>query len=655
MNKNNLEKELFLGVDYYPEQWSSKMIEEDLSLMVSSKVNYIRIAEFAWHLMEPKEGKFSFDYFKHILDRAHHYGLKVMLGTPTATMPAWLVRKHPDVLSVDYNQQVRAFGGRRQACLNAPAYLKAASAIVYQMAKAYGEHPAVNAWQIDNELGHESSDECYCHHCKKAFQHYLLEVFNHDIQSFNEAIGSVFWSQSYNSFDEVSLPLKTIPAMNPGLQIYFKRFRSYTIKKYIQMQVAILRPLISLSSITHNFTGDYFSKSQDHTELAAPLDVVSLNNYPVWGGLSKPVSPHKLAMKLDQTRGFLKKNFWITEQIIGAQAHTIMGYVPRPNQARLWSWQALAHGCDRLIYFRWRTAVKGAEQFCYGVLGHDNKQGKRYQEMLTVFDEADHYKDFLMGAMHAEVALIYDMDNIYSWQIQPQSEKMDAQDEHARLYQGFYNCNVPVDVIDIKHDFSHYKVLLLPIPLLIEDEDMIRLRSFVERGGQVVFSFRAGLKKYHNEIRFAEVNPVLSLAGVEAEYFEALNEKGCQIRLNDGTLNQGAVWRDMLVISDEKTELLAYYEGEFSEYGAVSYRAIGDGAVYYVGSGIEDVQFWNKLSSKILSDVEIVHNLTQEGVECVVRENDKGEKLCIIMNHNDKCSSYMDLDLEPYEVRFIRG
>jgi beta-galactosidase len=350
---------MYLGVDYYPEQWDKEWLEQDLARMVRSNINCIRIAEFAWHLMEPNEGNFQFDYFRHVLDRAEHHGIKVMLGTPTATLPAWLAKKYPEVLSVDEIGIKRHFGGRRQACLNSPVYLEQSDKITQQMAMAYRDHHAVIAWQIDNELGHESSDWCYCAHCEREFQNYLRNKYQ-SIDDLNYRFGTVFWSQTYNDFSEIELPKPTIPAKNPGLMLAFYRFRALTITKFTARQVKILREIVPTSQvIIHNYPGDYYNKAQNFTDISEPLDVVALNNYPVWGGLEQPIEYGKIAMKLDQTRGFLPgKHFWITEQLIGAQAHTIMGYLPRPGQARLWSWQAMLHGCNNLIYFRWRTATK---------------------------------------------------------------------------------------------------------------------------------------------------------------------------------------------------------------------------------------------------------------------------------------------------------
>ena len=637
---------MYLGVDYYPEQWDEEFLEQDLQRMVKSSVNCIRIAEFAWHLMEPLEGQFQFDYFRHILDRAEHYGLKVMLGTPTATMPAWLVKKYSDVLSVDEFGVIRYFGGRRQACLNSPNYIAKTSLITSKMAQAYTNHPAVIAWQIDNELGHETSDWCYCHYCEQEFQKYLGHEFE-SISDLNYRLGTVFWSQTYNDFSEIEVPRPTVPAKNPGLMLYFYRFRANTITNFTREQARILRSIVLPSQlVTHNYPGDYYNKAQNFTDISEQLDVVALNNYPVWGGLEKPVHYAKVAMKLDQTRGFLGKNFWITEQLIGAQAHTIMGYLPRPGEARLWSWQAMLHGCDNLIYFRWRTAIKGAEQFCYGVLDHDNQDGPRLAEMKQVFSEALRYQNAINQPVVAEVALIYNPDNIYAWKIQPQSTAFDIHHEHFRLYQGFIRHNVAIDVVDIRNNIEQYKVILLPTPFLLTKPQIDKLSQFIQAGGIVISSFRAGIKDYDNSVYFNQVNPWLDLLGLKAYYIESLGlNNQVDVVAEDGTRYTSGVWRDMLEATNDKSKILYRYSDEFANYAAASQTRIGQGLVIHIATAIEDEEFWLNLVRDVLAIKGIKSRLTPDGVEIIRRG-----KTDFILNHNAHSMVYANHELKAFDV-----
>ena len=643
---------MYFGVDYYPEQWDYSLIDDDIQRIANSGLNCIRIAEFSWHLMEPQEGQFDFSFFKTILDKAHKLNLKVMLGTPTATVPAWLYKKDPTIFSVDENGLQRHFGGRRQACLNSPTYNKYAERITQKMVEAYHQHPALLLWHIDNELGHETSDMCYCDQCQLEFRDYLKQQFNNDISLLNDAIGSVFWSQTYNNFDEINIPRPTIPAPNPGMILYFNRFRAQTTTNFLARQAKVIKDIVPNQQTLHNFTGDYFSKAQDHTDLAEQIDLVALNNYPVWGGQQVPIDAFKTAMKLDQTRGFKRENFWITEQLIGAQAHNIMGFVPRAGHAKLWSFQAMARGCNNLIYFRWRTATKGAEQFCYGVLDHDNKYNHRYDEMLDIIKLAKHYKKAIQASIQSKVALLYSMDNIYSWRIQQQSTAFDIQHEHTRLYKPFFDNNINIDVLDIRHDFSKYCILLLPVAMLITDDNIARIKAFIENGGTVIATFRAGLKEYHNEVRFGVENPIHELADVKAEYFEPLPTTGvnCKIKYQNKELT-ATVWRDMLTVKGASESLCSYVD-EFSNYSAAVKNKLGDGSIYYIGTGIDDDFFWNNLALDIAQKHNINAYKSPNDVEVIIK-GDSDSKIAIILNHNSYEVEYLELKLNPYDTQII--
>jgi beta-galactosidase len=151
-----------LGVDYYPEYWPAELMDEDLDGIAGLGANMVRIGEFAWHLMEPTEGAFDFSFYDKVIMKAKARGIDIMFGTPTATFPAWLAKKHPSILSKDEAGIQRVFGGRRQYCFNSAQYRAYSARITRELVKRFAGEPAIVAWQIDNEFGHEGSDMCYC-------------------------------------------------------------------------------------------------------------------------------------------------------------------------------------------------------------------------------------------------------------------------------------------------------------------------------------------------------------------------------------------------------------------------------------------------------------------------------------------------------------
>ncbi|WP_084106767.1 beta-galactosidase [Caloramator proteoclasticus] len=212
----------FFGVDYYPEHWPVEMMDKDIDRMVDMGVEVVRIGEFAWHIMEKEEGKYDFSFFDMVIEKLKKRGIKVIFGTPTATPPAWLINKYPEILQRDENLMPRSFGGRRMYCYNNETYREYTKKIVTELANHYKNEDSIIAWQIDNEFGHEGSDLCFCDTCKRGFRNYLKEKYG-TVDNLNNTWGTVFWSQTYNSFDEIPLPLKTITYHNPSMQLDYKR------------------------------------------------------------------------------------------------------------------------------------------------------------------------------------------------------------------------------------------------------------------------------------------------------------------------------------------------------------------------------------------------------------------------------------------------
>ncbi len=645
---------MWLGVDYYPEQWDPSLLEEDLDTILELGCNVIRIAEFSWHLMEKQEGQYDFSFFDHVIEKAKEKGLKVIMGTPTATIPAWLAKKEPSILSEFEDGTKRTFGGRHVYCFHSPVMYEYSEKIIRALVKHYKDEEAIVAWQIDNELGHEGSDVCYCPQCRQAFQKYLSEVFEGDIDRLNDTYGTTFWSQEYNSFDEIPTPAATITTHNPALRLDWERFRSKSIVDFANFQTELIKEIAPDAVVIHDFPGGGLAKHVDYSDVAKKLDVVAYNNYPVWGGQKEPIAPHEIAFGLDYIRGLKRQNFWITEAIMGAQGHDVTGYSPRPNQAKMWSYQGFAHGCESMMYFRYRGATKGAEQFCYGVLDADNVKRRKFYEVQSCFTDVIKYKDALESPMKSEVAIVYDYDSLAAFRIQKQSVLLDCPTEMQKIYKTFYDVNVPVDVIPAEADLSGYKVVILPQMIIQKPDFTKKVQEFTKAGGTLVMTYRNAVKDTHNNLTFGETIPVgySEFAGITVVETESLQEgqefpvKGTSI-LSDSE-GEGGVFRDLLEVSD--AEVLYHYADTFyDQYAAVTRKKQGEGSVYYLGCSLEE-KILKQLMSLILTDNQIASEESAKGVEVVYRGKDTN-KIRIVMNHNGCEANYQDTTLAPYESR----
>ncbi len=649
---------MWLGVDYYPEQWDAELMEQDLDTIVELGCNVIRIAEFSWHLMEKKEGQYDFSFFDRVIEKAKERNLKVIMGTPTATIPAWLAKKHPDILSEFEGGKKRAFGGRHVYCFNSPHMYTYSEKIIRELVEHYKDEESIVAWQIDNEIGHEGSDVCYCENCQRAFQNYLSKKFAGDIDALNETYGTTFWSQEYNEFSEIPTPTETITTHNPALRQDWERFRSQSIVDFMAFQADLIKKIAPDAVVMHDFPGGGLGKHVDYSKVAKTLDQVAYNNYPVWGGQKEPIAPHEIAFALDYIRGLKGENFWITEAIMGAQGHDVTGFLPRPNQAKMWSYQSMAHGADSLMYFRYRGATKGAEQFCYGVIDADNVKRRKFYEVQSFFHDIAKYKEAMEAPVKNEAAIVYDYDSLASFRIQRQSILLDPAAEMQKFYKAFYDQNVGVDVIPEDRDFSSYKVVILPQMIITKPEMEEKVASFVKNGGTVIVTYRHAVKDADNNVPFGETLPVHynALAGLTVEETESLQDLDAFPVVGSGVFEGvegvGGIFRDMIQVQDAEV-LFRYADAFYQEFAAVTKKQTGKGSMYYVGCVLEE-KVTKLLMEQVMQECGFQMVPSEEGLEIVTRGNEK-QKVTMYINHNAKEMTYGDMTLAPFACKILEA
>lgn len=642
---------MYLGVDYYPEQWDPALMESDLDRICELGANVIRIGEFAWHRMERQAGKYDFSFFDTVIAKARARGLWVIFGTPTATPPAWLIHRHPEILPQDEAGVPRSFGGRHTFCFSSDLYRRHCKRIVRKLCEHYKDEQGIIAWQIDNEIGHEGSDVCWCPRCREKFRRFLRKRFGGDIARLNAAYGTVFWSQEYNDFNEIPLPLPTVTTHNPALRLDFERFCSENIVSFCREQADAVRSLIPDAVIIHDFPGGGLTKHVDYAAVAETVDRVAYNNYPVWGGQREPLPASEIAFGLDYIRGLRQENFWITEAIMGAQGHDITGFLPRPGQAKLWSFQGMVRGCEGLLYFRYRGATKGAEQFCYGILDADNIPRRRFFEVQSFFSEVREYEDVLTAPVESRVALLYDYDSLASFRIQKQSILLDCEREMKRLHGVFFRKGQTVDVIPARANFSGYRLVVVPHMIVTDDGFIRRLKSFVAGGGVAVVTYRTAIKDRQNNLTFGKVIPVGmdDLLGLYIEETESVQEYSAfpLEQEGGGHTGYGGIFRDMAVTTTARV-LYRYGDNFYGRFAAITENDWGSGVAFYLGT-TPDSETLAQVLGRAMERAGLAALELPEGVEAVTRSGG-GRRLRWLLNHNACEVTALGQRLPPFGV-----
>lgn len=603
------------GADYYPEHWPEQRWETDARLMRAAGFNVVRMAEFAWAKLEPEEGTYDFDWLDKAISLLGRHGIQTVLGTPTAIPPDWLVARHPDIMPVDERGLTRREGTRRHYRYGSKAYQDFCARIVRVMAAHYSDNLDVIGWQIDNEWGCHSTTYDYSEESRLQFQAWLRLKYE-SLHELNRRWGTVFWSQTFHTWDAIPLPWYAPADHNPSLMLDFQRWSSDTVADFQRMQIEILRRANPDWFITHNFMGAF--DEVDGAALSRDLDFASWDNYPLttWGG--SKVNLSHAAFAHDITRGFKNRNFWVMEQLAGPTGAGTLSPTPRPGQIPFLAWQAIAHGADGLVFFRWRTCPFGAEQYWHGILEHDGSARRRYREVAGMGAQLALVGAAIEGArVPAEIAILRDFNSCRAYRIQKQTPGFSYDGELESYHAALRTSHLPCDVVGSETDFSWYKALLAPCLHLVSEATAARLRTWVENGGVLLGGFRFGVKDVDNRVVETPLPGLLrDVFGVMVEEYDAMgttlvNHVSPGLTQTGGHLlgshgYETRLWSDVLRIESPTAEALARYDLDYyDDQPAITLNRVGKGCAIYVGTSSPNSHFYDALVRLITTRANI--------------------------------------------------
>jgi len=489
-----------LGVCYYPEHWPEENWPNDAARMADIGIRFVRIAEFAWSRLEPSRDDFRWDWLDRAIETLGAAGLKVVMSTPTATPPKWLIDARPEILPYDADGRPRRFGSRRHYCFSSPAWLEETRRICEAVADRYGENAHVAGWQLCNEYGCHDTVLSYAAHCRPAFQEWLRRRYE-TIETLNGEWGTVFWSKEYAAFAEIDLPNQTVTEPNPAHSLDFRRFSSDAIVAYNRLQAEIVRARSPGRFISHNFMG-YFDQF-DHYKVSADLDVATWDSYPLgftdermglpaetrirW---ARSGHPDVAAFHHDLYRGMTRGGrWWVMEQQPGPVNWAPHNPAPADGMVRLWTWEALAHGAEVVSYFRWRQAPFAQEQMHAGLNLPDGTPDVGSREAAQVGRELAETGFAPTPEAPAPVALVFDYEAAWAIGVQPQGAEFDYQHLVRAFYTALRRLGLDVDILPPHGDLSRYALVCVPTLPIVDGAAIERLHGV---SGDLVIGPRSG-------------------------------------------------------------------------------------------------------------------------------------------------------------------
>ncbi len=617
---------LHIGSAYYPEHWPEERWSEDIRLMKEAGFTVARVGEFAWSTFEPTEDEFHFEWLDQAIDLLAKNALVTVMGTPTAAPPAWLTQKYPNTVAVNIDGHKVDHGRRCHYCVNSPEYHERIQMIVKEMATHFGANPNIIGWQFDNEYG----TVCYCDTCRSKFQTYLEAKFI-SLEALNQHWSTAYWSQSYSSWDQIPIPKA---GHNPGLMLAFQQFVTHSYRKFQKIQLDELRPHIPENVwVTHNFMK--WIPTYDHYELSADLDLASWDWY-VGSGHNEYTES---GAAHDLVRGFKRRNFWLMETQPGSVNWSPISNQVNKGESRAMAWHAVGHGADAVLYWQWRSALNGQEQYHGSLVDQAGQSRPFYEEAAQIGKEFAKVSDLLAGSeIKARVAILNAYDSRWSLDWARQHQDFDYVKHLVHYYKPLAARNIPVDIISADEALDGYRLVIAPGLVILNPERVRQITEFVERGGTLILTLRSGMKDDFNSLLpLRQPGPLAKIANIEVEEYYPL-EKPIQVignMIKNGISQQ---WAERLRILDESkfTQTVARYgksNGWLDDQIAISFNPHGRGGVYYVGAYLDDLAQERMLN--YICDLQMIKPVltTPRGIEVCQRVTPGGKKVFIVINH----------------------
>ena len=633
MRFSNKVNKIVYGGDYNPEQWPEEIWADDMRLLKEANIDIVTLNVFSWAALQPSEETYDFSKLDKIMEMVRDNGLQVCLATSTGAHPAWMAKKYPDILRTEFNGLKRKFGGRHNSCPNSPTYEKYSVRLAQKIAERYRDYNNIVAWHISNEFG----GECYCENCEKAFRVWLKKKYQ-TIENVNRAWNTAFWGHTFYDWDEIVLPnllsehFEQDRSQFQGITVDYKRFNSESILECYKREYDALKAITPDIPITTNLMGFY--KPLDYKMWAKYMDVVSWDNYP-----SNEDSPAQIAMSHDLMRGINGgEPFLLMEQTPSVTNWLPYNALKRPGVMRLWSYQAVAHGSDSVMFFQMRRTVGACEKLQGAVIDHVGTNETRvFREVKALGAELKELGEQTLGAVTDAKAVIYfDWDNWWAIECSagPNCD-LKYKDEIYNYYQALYKLNIPVDIVGPEDDLGKYQLLIAPILYMTKTGYDEKIRTFVKNGGTFVTTFFSGIADEHDLIVTGGYPGKLrDIMGIWVEESDALPSGAENHFTYRGKAYPAKLLCDLSHL--EGAEALSVYEEDFyAQMPAITKNQFGDGRAYYVATRSNE-EFYQTLMADICEECGVESLLApQENLEVTMRRNENGRFL-FLLNHADR-------------------
>ncbi|HOO26943.1 MAG TPA: beta-galactosidase [Lachnospiraceae bacterium] len=630
-------EKMYYGGDYNPEQWTPDIWEEDMRMFKLAGIDILTLNVFSWALLQPSEEEYDFSLLDRIVKLVTDSGMKICMATSTAAHPAWMAKRHPDICRVEWNGMKRKFGGRHNSCPNSPTFQKYSVRLAEKLAERYRDQKNIVAWHVSNEY----SGKCYCENCEKAFRIWLQRKYG-TLEKLNYEWNTAFWGHTFYDWDEIVAPSGLTEEFDQqcqyqerttfqGISLDYMRFCSDSlIENYIAEYKAI-RKHIPDAKITTNLMGTY--KGMDYQKLGKYLDFASYDNYP-----ASTETPAFIGMKHDLMRGLKQgQPFWLMEQTPSVSNWLQNNSLKRPGVLRLWSYQAVAHGADAVMYFQMRRSTGACEKYHGAVIDHVGNENTRvFREVSALGRELQQLGDEILGSyLPKETAVIFDWDNWWATEYSAgPSTSLKYVDEIYRYYEALHGEHIPVDLISCEDRLEDYKIVFAPLHYMVKPGVADRIKKYVEAGGRFVTTFFSGYVNENDHVTVGGYPGELrELLGIWVEEIDALPDERENHFSYNGVRYPAKLLCDLL--HPEGANVRSSYEEDFYEgMPVLTENSYGKGTAYYIATSSNEA-FYHTYLKELCGEAGVIPLISSgtKQLEVTLREK-PGVNYYFFLNHS---------------------
>lgn len=636
-----LENKILYGGDYNPEQWlnAPEILEKDIELFLKAKINTVTLGVFSWSVLEPQEGNYQLEWLRKIIDRLFENGIKTILGTPSAARPKWLSDKYPEVLRVRDNGVRNHFGGRHNHCYTSPVYREKVAMINTKLAEEFKDHPAVLMWHISNEFG----GECHCELCQAAFRKWLSNQYE-SIDELNNKWWTMFWSHSYQSFDQIESPSSIGEQGVHGLNLDWRRFVTAQTADFINHEIHTLKKVGVKQPTTTNLM--YSVTDVNYDKLAETIDIISWDTYPLWHKKEDILIAYDTGFWHDYMRSLKNQPFLLMESCPTSTNWQGVSKLKAPGLLEAASLQAVAHGSDSVLYFQMRQSRGSSEKFHGAVINNEGRDDARvFKEVVKTGVDLEKLGEVYNTATKAQVALIYDVEN--RWAISdsqgPRNDGMPYMDMVMKAYRALRRKGFDIDVISMEKEIKDYTLVVVPMLYMLRSGIEEKLEQYVSNGGTVIVTCWTGIvDECDRSFIGGTPHHLQEVVGLYSREIDGLYdwEQNSFVASEQSPFKAEYYCKNLCEVVEVTTAkvLMTFGSDFYRGYPAVTENQYKKGRAYYICADVEEkfyddlLDIWTKevkikipFSGKIPPDVEVNIRQGEEGkyifVQNFSREN----------------------------------